>query len=91
MTIRIACVLVLLSLAALFALILDTRGATAIAFVFVGFPLLGLGIFLYLASERRSIGRALARTMTDDSQSDGAEPGDAGPSGRPTGRAERVE
>ena len=43
---------VLLALILLLAVVLDTRGATAIAFSFVGMPAVGLGILLYLVSLR---------------------------------------
>lgn len=87
MRIRIACMLVLLSLAALFAMVLDTRGATAIAFVFAGFPLLGLGIAFYVASERRRIALALARTMADDWPPQDGEPNDAALPSTPDARS----
>jgi hypothetical protein len=50
--IRLASALVLLALILLLAVVLDTRGGTAIAFSFVGMPAVGLGILLYLVSLR---------------------------------------
>ena len=46
--IRIAYLLALLAVAAVFPLAVDLSGRTAIVFVFVGFSALGLAVVLYL-------------------------------------------
>lgn len=48
--IRLACVLQLGALLVLAVFLIDTTGATATAFSFVGMPLLGLSILVYVGT-----------------------------------------
>jgi hypothetical protein len=58
MTLRAACALVLVSQIVLVAMLLDLTGPSAIAFSFVGAPVLGIAVLLLVLGWRRSEDRS---------------------------------